>query len=66
MFDIYVSICPHVLSSSHHFYSICHCALDSVEEAVAARAAAKKAGTIGDDSAYLGLLYPTEEFKIYG
>lgn len=46
--------------------SICHCALDSVEEAVASRAAAKKTGSSGDDSAYLGLLYPTEEFKVYG
>lgn len=54
---------------------VAHCALDALEEKVllARRAAAAAEGTGGaflssasPPDAYLGLLYPTEEYRVYG
>ncbi|DBA89261.1 TPA: hypothetical protein ACH3X1_016402 [Trebouxia sp. C0004] len=44
------------------FHYIVHCALDAVEEKVAAPR--KAPGEVFDT--YLGMLYPTEDFKVYG
>ncbi|KAL0024525.1 hypothetical protein WJX79_000831 [Trebouxia sp. C0005] len=44
------------------FHYIMHCALDAVEEKVAAPR--KAPGEVFDT--YLGMLYPTEDFKVYG
>eukprot|EP00243_Klebsormidium_subtile_P003998 TRINITY_DN17780_c0_g1_i1.p1 TRINITY_DN17780_c0_g1~~TRINITY_DN17780_c0_g1_i1.p1 ORF type:complete len:142 (+),score=24.83 TRINITY_DN17780_c0_g1_i1:514-939(+) len=43
------------------FHHVVHCALDVVEE----KATPKKGGT-GYNETYLGLLYPTEDYKVYG
>eukprot|EP00197_Chlamydomonas_leiostraca_P002991 CAMPEP_0202867400 /NCGR_PEP_ID=MMETSP1391-20130828/9359_1 /ASSEMBLY_ACC=CAM_ASM_000867 /TAXON_ID=1034604 /ORGANISM="Chlamydomonas leiostraca, Strain SAG 11-49" /LENGTH=189 /DNA_ID=CAMNT_0049547443 /DNA_START=71 /DNA_END=637 /DNA_ORIENTATION=- len=43
------------------FHYIVHCSLDAVEEKVLLK---RPAGEVPDP--YLGLLYPTEEFKVYG
>lgn len=44
------------------FHYIVHCALDAIEEKVAAPR--KAPGEIFDT--YLGMLYPTEDYKVYG
>lgn len=44
------------------FHYIVHCALDAVEEKVAAPR--KTVGEVFDS--YLGMLYPTEDYKVYG
>mmetsp|Transcript_17657 Transcript_17657/g.49379 ORF Transcript_17657/g.49379 Transcript_17657/m.49379 type:complete len:145 (+) Transcript_17657:121-555(+) len=43
------------------FHYIVHCSLDAIEEKVAAP---KRANEINDT--YLGLLYPTEDYQVYG
>ncbi|CAK0783312.1 hypothetical protein CVIRNUC_006511 [Coccomyxa viridis] len=48
--------------SSLRFHYVVHCSLDAVEERM--MNPIKSTGEPSD--AYLGLLYPTEEFKIYG
>lgn len=44
------------------FHYIVHCALDAVEEKVSAPR--KTPGEVFDT--YLGMLYPTEDYKVYG
>lgn len=44
------------------FHYIVHCALDAVEEKVTA----PRKGPSDLIDAYLGLLYPTEDYKVYG
>lgn len=47
---------------SLRFHYVVHCSLDAVEERLA-----HPPKSIGEPSdAYLGMLYPTEDFKIYG
>mmetsp|Transcript_17753 Transcript_17753/g.57404 ORF Transcript_17753/g.57404 Transcript_17753/m.57404 type:complete len:139 (+) Transcript_17753:1744-2160(+) len=44
------------------FHYIVHCALDVIEEKVAA----PSKGAASLNETYLGLLYPTEDFNVYG
>jgi hypothetical protein len=46
------------------FHYIVHCALDVVDERLGGGGQASDASTKGD--AYLGMLYPTEDFRVYG
>eukprot|EP00898_Chlorokybus_atmophyticus_P008511 jgi/Chlat1/8661/Chrsp87S08046 len=50
---------------SLRFHYIVHCALDVVESRVAQQKAAKSANPAVHDP-YLGLLYPTEDYRVYG
>jgi hypothetical protein len=45
------------------FHYIVHCALDVVDERLGGGA---PAGETSKGDAYLGMLYPTEDFRVYG
>ena len=50
------------------FHLLAHCALDVIEERVGTLGAADGVGTnaSGSKSSFLGLLFPTEEYRVYG
>ncbi|GMH35948.1 hypothetical protein BSKO_03816 [Bryopsis sp. KO-2023] len=50
--------------SALKFHYVVHCALDAVEEKV--YGSSQKKGQSGPQESYLGLLYPTEDYKVLG